>query len=153
VYSNSQRPRLVAFISLPWLTRRPFLYLFGLCRATFGKDGELPRLRRMAHAAQGEPNGSESSFVDDTSQSTIRQMPLQEKPVTVIGLTPCDTKDCICSDAPKWGPSILRFGPLGGLTALLFAFLQIFASYAILRPLKGMLRPTGHTSPQSILLS
>lgn len=33
----------------------------------------------------------------------------------------------------SWRPSIARVGPLAGLGALLFAFLQIFASYAILK--------------------
>jgi hypothetical protein len=40
------------------------------------------------------------------------------------------------SGAP-WRPSVFRVGPLVGLAALLFAFLQIFASYTILATSHG----------------
>lgn len=36
-----------------------------------------------------------------------------------------------------WRPSVFRVGPLAGLVALVFAFLQIFASYAVLQASNG----------------
>lgn len=39
----------------------------------------------------------------------------------------------------SWNPSLLRIAPLTGLAALLFAFLQIWASYAILKASDGEL--------------
>ena len=37
------------------------------------------------------------------------------------------------NDSFPWKPSILRIGPLMGLAALAFAFLQTFAAYAVLK--------------------
>lgn len=43
----------------------------------------------------------------------------------------------LTSHQHAWRPSIYRIGPLAGLTALTFAFLQIFASYAVLKASDG----------------
>lgn len=48
---------------------------------------------------------------------------------------------------PEWRPSLLQLGPLLGLAALVFAFLQILASYAVLAASNGDLVDNWNVQP------
>jgi hypothetical protein len=48
---------------------------------------------------------------------------------------------------PQWRPSLLQVGPLVGFAALLFAFLQTLASYAILAASNGDLIDNWNVQP------
>lgn len=85
------------------------------------------------------PSESSSSALPDSSEG------LKKDKITVNV-----TSNSSCSEPPaeelcprvehdSWTPSFLRIGPLAGLLALLFSFLQIFASYAVLATSDGHL--------------
>ena len=76
-----------------------------------------------------------SGEIDNGSKQPRSEKPRSEKTRAVTSFE-TDNESMQESIKPihsSWRPSILRIGSLTGLLALLFAFLQIFASYAVLK--------------------
>lgn len=71
------------------------------------------------------PHTSDKAVIANVTEagSTDRDTSLEQVRATTVEYT--------------WQPSIFHIGPLSGLLALLFAFLQIFASYAVLQASDG----------------
>lgn len=91
-----------------------------------GQDGRAELVHDTNHTSQQ---------IDAESNHPCSEKPGSEKIRTVSSFE-TDKESIQESTKPirsSWRPSIFRIGPLTGLLALLFAFLQIFASYAVLK--------------------
>lgn len=103
---------------------------------------------------KGAENGSPTASAMQSSTADPTDSPLDPSPTTngvleknashytIISsskenLSPQTTTIEAEAESTPWTPSFLRIGPLIGLAALLFAFLQIFASYAVLKASHG----------------
>jgi hypothetical protein len=106
-------------------------------------DAEIPNSsHEERHVEPTGPNSpTDSPTNSGRSPTALVQTPATDvstedgKLQSIINTAPRSSLDSGKNGKPQsrpWRPSILRLGPLAGLIALLFSFLQIFASYAIL---------------------
>lgn len=110
--------------------------------------------RRIGNAAEGNQNQAQDSFLN-CSEATIAPMtPVSgsslfadrlekstfqhaEHQMTDLEETHLGNQRSSSAQSLAWIPSLLRLGPLFGLGALLIAFLQLVASFAVLKASDG----------------
>jgi hypothetical protein len=94
-----------------------------------------PSRAGMAHATTVESDPAPISIeTKDLKQTTVHRV----NDMTLSSTTSSDsTRTSPAVVSKPWRPSVVQLGPLTGIAALLFAFLQIFATFAILWSSRG----------------